>query len=36
VTEHLLTNAATIAAFLDRAITIEKPTGERPGRVVVA
>jgi RNA 3'-terminal phosphate cyclase (ATP) len=36
VTEHLLTNAATIAAFLDRAITIEKPTDERPGRVVVA
>jgi RNA 3'-terminal phosphate cyclase (ATP) len=36
VTEHLRTNAATIAAFLDRAITIEKPTDERPGRVVVA
>jgi RNA 3'-terminal phosphate cyclase (ATP) len=36
VTEHLLTNAATIGAFLDRAITIEKPTDECPGRVVVA
>jgi RNA 3'-terminal phosphate cyclase (ATP) len=35
VTEHLLTNAATIAAFLDRGISIEKPAGDRPGRVVV-
>jgi len=36
VTEHLRTNAATIAAFLDRAITIEEPTTNHPGRVVVA
>jgi RNA 3'-terminal phosphate cyclase (ATP) len=36
VTEHLRTNAATIAAFLDRTITIEEPAGDRPGRVVVA
>jgi len=35
VTEHLRTNARTIRAFLDRAITIEEPTGDRPGRVVV-
>ena len=36
VTEHLRTNAATIGAFLDRTITIEEPTADRPGRVVVA
>ncbi len=36
VSEHLRTNAATIGAFLDRAITIEEPTADRPGRVVVA
>ena len=33
VTEHLRTNVETIAAFLDRPITIEEPEGEgRPGR----
>jgi RNA 3'-terminal phosphate cyclase (ATP) len=37
VTEHLRTNAETIAAFLDRAITVEEPQGEdQPGRVVIA
>ncbi len=36
VTEHLRTNAATIAAFLDRPIEIEEaPADGRPGRVVV-
>jgi RNA 3'-terminal phosphate cyclase (ATP) len=36
VTEHLRTNAATIHAFLDRAISIEKPeNGDQPGRVVI-
>src|SRR5262249_1727194 len=30
VTEHLRTNAETIAAFLDRAITVEEPQGEDP------
>jgi RNA 3'-terminal phosphate cyclase (ATP) len=36
VTEHLRTNAATIAAFLDRSITIEEPEDESlPGRVVI-
>ncbi len=37
VTEHLRTNVDTIAAFLDRSITIEAPEAEgRPGRVVIA
>ncbi|MGP0065682.1 MAG: RNA 3'-terminal phosphate cyclase [Isosphaeraceae bacterium] len=37
VTEHLRTNADTIAAFLDRTITIEEPEAEgRPGRVIIA
>ena len=36
VTEHLRTNALTIRAFLDRAIEIEEPGGDRPGRVVIA
>ena len=36
VTEHLRTNVNTIAAFLDRTITVEEPEGEgRPGRVVI-
>ena len=36
VTEHLRTNVATIAAFLDRPITIEEPTDlVSPGRVVI-
>jgi RNA 3'-terminal phosphate cyclase (ATP) len=36
VTEHLRTNADTIAAFLDRSLTIEEPQGEdQPGRVVI-
>lgn len=35
VTEHLRTNARTIRAFLDRAITIDEPADGRPGRVVV-
>lgn len=35
VTEHLRTNALTVRAFLDRAITIEGPEAGRPGRVVV-
>jgi RNA 3'-terminal phosphate cyclase (ATP) len=36
VTEHLRTNVDTIAAFLDRSITIEEPEDEhRPGRVVI-
>jgi RNA 3'-terminal phosphate cyclase (ATP) len=36
ITEHLRTNAQTIAAFLDRSITIdEPPTDSEPGRVVV-
>jgi RNA 3'-terminal phosphate cyclase (ATP) len=35
VTEHLRTNARTIQAFLDREITVEEPTADRPGRVVV-
>jgi RNA 3'-terminal phosphate cyclase (ATP) len=36
VTEHLLTNAQTIRAFLDRSITINEPKGEnQPGRVVI-
>src|SRR5262249_51683325 len=30
VTEHLRTNAATIAAFLDRKIAIEKPSAGHP------
>jgi RNA 3'-terminal phosphate cyclase (ATP) len=37
VTEHLRTNVDTIAAFLDRSITIEEPRDDaRPGRVVIA
>jgi RNA 3'-terminal phosphate cyclase (ATP) len=37
VTEHLRTNAETIAAFLDRTITVEEPQGEdQPGRVAIA
>ncbi len=36
VTEHLRTNVATIAAFLDRTITVEEPEAEgSPGRVVI-
>lgn len=37
VTEHLRTNAATIAAFLDRPVRIEEPEPEAsgPGRVIV-
>ena len=36
VTEHLRTNVETIAAFLDRSITIEEPEGDgQPGRVVI-
>lgn len=35
VTEHLLTNAATIRAFLDREIEITLPEDGAPGRVVV-
>ena len=35
-TEHLRTNAATLAAFLDRPVSIEEPTDDRPAaRVVV-
>ena len=34
-TEHLRTNAATIAAFLDRPIEISESDDERPARVVV-
>lgn len=35
-TEHLRTNAATIGAFLDRSILIQKPPApDEPGRVVV-
>jgi RNA 3'-terminal phosphate cyclase (ATP) len=37
VTEHLRTNAETIAAFLDRSITIEEPAADgQPGRVVIS
>jgi RNA 3'-terminal phosphate cyclase (ATP) len=36
VTEHLRTNARTVQAFFDRAITIEEPTDGRPGRVIVS
>lgn len=36
VTEHLLTNVATIRAFLDREIKVEVPVGEGPGRVIIA
>lgn len=36
VTDHLLTNAQTLRAFLNRSITIHEPTSDRPGRVVVA
>jgi RNA 3'-terminal phosphate cyclase (ATP) len=37
VTEHLRTNAETIAAFLDRTIRVEEPQAEgQPGRVVIA
>lgn len=32
---HLRTNAATIGAFLDRAITLIEPRGDAPGRVEV-
>jgi RNA 3'-terminal phosphate cyclase (ATP) len=36
VTQHLRTNAATIRAFLDRAIMVEEPHAEnQPGMVVV-
>jgi RNA 3'-terminal phosphate cyclase (ATP) len=34
-TEHLRTNAATIAAFLDRTIRIEEPEDDGPARVVI-
>jgi RNA 3'-terminal phosphate cyclase (ATP) len=37
-TEHLRTNAATLAAFLDRPITIDEPDpsdSPRPARVIV-
>ena len=37
VTEHLRTNAHTIAAFLDRSITIEEPAEDgQAGRVTIA
>jgi RNA 3'-terminal phosphate cyclase (ATP) len=36
MTEHLRTNARTIQAFLDRAITLEEPTADRPGCISVA
>ncbi|WP_202802905.1 RNA 3'-terminal phosphate cyclase, partial [Singulisphaera acidiphila] len=38
VTEHLLTNVATIRAFLDREIKveIEGAVGEAPGRGIIA
>ena len=36
VTEHLRTNARTIRAFLHRAITVEEPEPDRPGRVAIA
>ncbi len=36
VTEHLRTNAETIAAFLDRSITIEEPAEDgQAGRVII-
>jgi RNA 3'-terminal phosphate cyclase (ATP) len=35
VDEHLRTNVATIAALLDRPITIEPPTENHPARVVI-
>jgi RNA 3'-terminal phosphate cyclase (ATP) len=35
VTEHVRTNVRTIQAFLDREITIEEPTDDRPGRISV-
>jgi RNA 3'-terminal phosphate cyclase (ATP) len=35
VDEHLRTNVATIAAFLDRPITIDPSTETRPARVVI-
>lgn len=36
VTEHLRTNVHTIAAFLERTITVEEPETEgQPGRVVI-
>ncbi|SIO42068.1 RNA 3'-terminal phosphate cyclase (ATP) [Singulisphaera sp. GP187] len=36
VTEHLLTNVATIRAFLDREIEVEESDGDGPGRVIIA
>lgn len=36
VTDHLLTNALTIRAFLDREIRIHKPSGGHPGRIDIA
>jgi RNA 3'-terminal phosphate cyclase (ATP) len=36
ITDHLQTNVDTIRAFLDRPIRIEKPEGDRPGRIVIA
>ncbi|WP_406697845.1 RNA 3'-terminal phosphate cyclase [Singulisphaera sp. Ch08] len=36
VTEHLLTNVATIRAFLDRTIEVETFEGDGPGRVIIA
>jgi RNA 3'-terminal phosphate cyclase (ATP) len=36
VTDHLRTNVATVRAFLDRAITIEEPSGDAGGRVVIS
>jgi hypothetical protein len=36
VTEHLRTNARTIAAFLDREIRIEEADDEASGRVRVS
>ena len=36
VTGHLRTNALTLRAFLDREITVEEPTDDLPGRVIVA
>jgi RNA 3'-terminal phosphate cyclase (ATP) len=36
VTEHLRTNARSVAAFLDREITVEEPEGDSPGRVIIS
>ena len=36
VTEHLRTNIATLALFLDRSIVATEARGDQPGRVVIA